>query len=108
MVQFVFCSYIYIGKRRSSASSNTSSIIFTTVNYILIDGTVHFEEVNAEEVKNKYLKEDSTQKVPVQSNSVCSNKSESEVASVNLETPVLNFFMKIASFRLNQMRKIST
>ena len=49
-----------------------------------------FKVMSDEEGRYKCLKEDSTQKVPMQSKSVCSDKNE--VVSVNSKTPILKFY----------------
>ena len=60
--------------------------------HISSNETVNFELVDVEEDRNKHSEEGSTKKVSEWSNSVCSNKNKSEVASVNSETPNRKFF----------------
>ena len=75
-----FFAFEFIQGPASVASSKT--IIFATVKSILSDGTVNFEVVDVTENKKKDL----TEKFSLaQSNTVCYNKSGSEVSTVNLE-----------------------
>ena len=60
--------------------------------YILINETVKFEVANVKEDRNKYFEGGSI--IPMQSNSVCSNKIKGEVASASSETSARKFFDK--------------
>ena len=74
--------------------------------YILSNETVKFEVANVKEDRNKYFEGGSI--IPMQSNSVCSNKIKGEVASASSETSARKFLTKITSPKLKQVKKIST
>ena len=67
------------------------------------DETVKFEVVNVKEDRNKYLEGGSI--IPMQSNSVCSNKSKGEVVSVTSETSACKCFDEYHMSKIEKSEK---
>ena len=67
----------------------TARKIFRTVKYVFSDESVNFDVVTGEEGRDKCLKENSIQKVPLQFRGVCSN--EIEVVSINSKIQTSEF-----------------